>query len=585
MSDSLDPAHRPPLSRRKRIIFLIISLVIACLVGLAGLELGLRVMALHIPKDPFLSFGTVPDFFVQRNIAGVPHYQVAHRDVYSERLTKFTAKKEPNTIRVICLGASAGAGWPHEGDEIYSAYLQDALQRAYPGTRIEVLNLSAHAYAAYRVRLIFEEALEFEPDVFVIWSGNNEFLEKRVYRTNVGWAEPLLALANQSLLYRGIRGSRLGRWAFPDNTLSAYERGHHLFTMWSKLEQVAVDLRTSPQQFEAVKQHYAASIEAMVAKAEARGLPVVLATVPVNLRDWQPAVSCHAADQDSLPRWQEKYHAGRRALARHDYDSAVVLLREAVALDPQYAEAYFHVGRAYEAMREWDRANISFRLARDFDCNPFRAISAFGDTVRETAARHSNVVLADLEGAFHAVSAPMAPGFDLFLDHVHPTKKGNLVAAETVYRALLQTRVFAAPPALAQFTYVPKPSGDVGLPYDEGADVTLQALLVRFYMAQHQDESIVARSRYLLHTPKLAAKLSEKDRTFLVRATEVFAGIMSSEAAWIGGTAPDPREANKAQLLGFYKETFEGYQEYKVKYGQTTEASPVKVQTRTAISP
>lgn len=585
MSDSPAPTYRPPMSRRKKIIFAAIALVLASIVGLAGLELGLRVMALHIPKDPFLSFGTVPDFFVRRNIEGVPHYQVAHRDVYSERLTKFTATKEPNTIRIICLGASASAGWPHEGDEIYSVYLQDALQRAYPQKRIEVLNLSAHAYAAYRVRLIFEEALEFDPDVMVVWSGNNEFLEKRVYRTNVGWAEPLLALANQSLLYRGIRGSRVGRWAFPDNTLSAYERGHHLFTMWSKLEQVAVELRTRPEQFEAVKRHFAASIEAMVARADARGVPVVLATVPVNLRDWQPAVSCHAADQGAWPQWQEKYHAGRRALARQDDDSAVVLLQEAVALDPHYAETYFYLGRAYEGRREFDRANSSFRLARDFDCNPFRAISAFGDTVRATVARHPNVVLADLDGAFHAASSPMAPGFDLFLDHVHPTKKGNLVAAETVYRALLQTRVFAAAPARAHFTYVPTPSRDTGLPYDEASDVAMQALLVRFYMAQHQDESIVARSGHLLETPKLAAKLSEKDRTFLIRAKEMFAGIMSSEAAWIGGTGPDPRGANKARLLEFYKETFEGYQEYKEKYGETAETPPVTRRPGSTTSP
>lgn len=261
-----------PLSVRKQFAFVLVILAVVALLSFIGLEVVLRGIGLHVPKDPYLSFGTVPDFFVQRTIDGKSYYQVAHRDVYSERQTVFVAKKDPNTIRVICVGASASAGWPHQGDEIYTAYLQQALERAYPGRHFEVLNLSAHAYAAYRVRLVFEEAVRFEPDVVVIWSGNNEFLEKRRYRNQPKWLQVLADLGNESLAYRGLRGSRVGRWAWPDNTLSAYERGHHLYTMWSKLEQVAVALRTEPEQFAAVQRHYAASLESMVATAERRGI-------------------------------------------------------------------------------------------------------------------------------------------------------------------------------------------------------------------------------------------------------------------------------------------------------------------------
>ncbi|WP_173050897.1 bacterial transcriptional activator domain-containing protein [Nitrospira sp. KM1] len=556
------------MSGKKRLLFLMIILLVVVLGPLCILEIGLRVSGFKVPEDPFLSFGSVPDFFVKREVDGKLYYQVAHRDVYSERLTSFPAEKGPNTFRVICLGASASAGWPHQGDEIYSAYLQQALQRAFPDRRIEVLNLSAHAYAAYRVRLIFEETLEFQPDAFVIWSGNNEFLERRVYRTGYAWAEPVFALANKSLLYRGFRGSRVGRWLFPENTLSAHERGHHLFTMWSKLEQVAVALRMDPAQFDAVKRHFESSMESMVEQAEARNIPVILTADPTNLREWHPAVSCNSVTGAKLEQWQSHYHEGRRELMAGRHAQAVTALEASVALDPQYAEGYFYLGRAFEAVKQFDRAYSYYRLARDYDCNPFRSISAFEESVRRIAERHANVTVGGLGDAFYRATAPAIPGFDLFVDHVHPTKPGNLVAAETVFNALVKTGRLGATAGVPRFTHVPKIAEPGGKPYDDWEDAAMQALLVRFYMSQHQSESIVHRSRFLLERPALRAQLTPKDIEFLEKAVPMFTEIVQSEERWIRGEAPDPREPNKAKLLEFYKTTFEGYEEYKQKYGK-----------------
>lgn len=62
-------------------------------------------------------------------------------------------------------------------------------------------------------------------------------------------------------------------------------------------------------------------------------------------------------------------------------------------------------------------------------------------------------------------------------------------------------------------------------------------------------------------------QLSDADRTFLTSADRLFSEILAREAQWIEGRASDPRVRNKEQLLEFYKQTFEGYQEYKKKYG------------------
>jgi hypothetical protein len=168
--DSLSrPIHRP---RSLTFVFWII-VFLASLSPIVAAEMFLRHTDTQISDDPYLNFGQVDSFFIKKEINGEPYYQVASREVYRERNITFPVHKQVNTFRIFCVGGSASAGWPHPAEEIYSAYLQSALQQRYPKRNIEVINVSAHAYAAYRVRLIFQEIIRFEPDLVVIYSGNN----------------------------------------------------------------------------------------------------------------------------------------------------------------------------------------------------------------------------------------------------------------------------------------------------------------------------------------------------------------------------------------------------------------------------
>lgn len=91
--------------------------------------------------------------------------------------------------------------------------------------------------------------------------------------------------------------------------------------------------------------------------------------------------------------------------------------------------------------------------------------------------------------------------------------------------------------------------------------------LLRFYMIQHQNEAVLRQSQTLLAQPALRVQLTDKDRAFLERTVAVFGAVVQREQEWIHGRATDPTEVNRASLLEFYQQYFEGYQEYKQKYG------------------
>ena len=401
----------PPIPRWKLRLFLFVLVLIVLTVPIILLEVGLRVAGVQVSDDPYLQFGRINSFFTKVNIGGRQYYQVSAREIYRERRIVFSVKKASGTFRIFCLGGSASAGWPHPSREIYSAYLEENLRRAYPDKTIEVINVSAHMYAAYRVRLIFKEIMEFEPDLIILYTGDNEFLEKRSYDIRHNWLDPISRLANYSILFRIIRGSALGRWVFPANTLQGGQLDHAAYADWSKLEQLALDLRKDPAQFAFVKAHYAYSVESMVEAARDRNVPIILVSDPVNLRDWQPNVSYQALHGTDLERWETHYVRGRAALLRGNYDTAVDDLRLAGALNPQHAATYYYLARALEAKGQPVQAYDAFSRARDLDYNPFRAISDFNAALRKIAVRYDGVTLADAEAQFRSASAPFAPGF------------------------------------------------------------------------------------------------------------------------------------------------------------------------------
>ncbi len=498
--------------------------------------------------DPKLTLVDIPRFFERTEIDGRPHYRIAHDEVYSRRGVVFDAEKPPDTLRVFCLGGSASAGWPHPPREIYSAYLEQGLQRAFPDKRIQVINASAHAYAAYRVRLIFDQVIELDPDLIVLWSGNNEFLEKRTYLPTRETLEPLLDVANRLAMFRVAR-AWLGPRLFPDNALSGEQRQHTAYSVWSKIRQVALALRTDPEQFAQVKNHYRLSIESMVERAAESGVPVVLVSVPVNLRDWHPNVSQNALSGKDRVAWKIRYDAGQVALLRGDPQLAIQRFREALATDPGHAETHFLLARALEQAGDPTGALPHYERARYLDYNPFRAIPDFNASLREIAARYPGAYLADAEAAFATASAPYAPGFELFLDYVHPTREGNLIVAETVFDRIVEDELLGRA-GVEDFLTSPR------VDYDESRDLTLQLAMILLFAMMHQDESLVARA-------KDYASPREPHLEIADAVLRVFPEAMEVERERLLGRDVDPARAKlaAANVDHFYRVRFPLLQE------------------------
>ena len=316
-----------------------------------------------------------------------------------------------------------------------------------------------------------------------------------------------------------------------------------------------------------MNEHYAFSIRSMLQGAKNLGIPAVLLTVPTNPRDWQPNVSAETAEGERARSWHGACRAGRAALIRGQHGQAVHLLQMAAGADPGHAATHYHLARALEASGRLVEANESYDRARDLDANPFRALSVFNDIVRQLSREFKHVHLVDADKLFREASTPHSPGFDLFLDYVHPTRRGNIILAKAVFDSILESGVLGA--TQAKFEYTPE-TGDDGTIYDEATDQELQRLLLILAMMMHQHETAVAiAERILAHSAGLEAFDEEEART-VTQARTLFAKLVAMERVELltGPVSKDEKDRLNAELDALYKETFGNYLEYQRQRGK-----------------
>ena len=428
MSYSFYYRHKELLLRISSILFVILLLALV--------EVIFRITSPGKPTDNLIDLGPI-NLFSKQVIKGETWYKITNRNAYRDRNIVFRENKEKDQIRIICLGGSASAGWPHPPDEIFSRYLEKSLQNLYPAKKVEVINCSAHGFASYRVRQVFETIIPLQPDAVIIWCGNNEFLERRNYNTS-DLKNFLISIRNNfrslQIIHQLISKNQFG------DTPDVAE------TFWKKVNEEALELRSDVQQFEMVKAHYRNSIEDIVESAKENNIGLMLMTVPVNLRDWEPNVSYLGLNSADSLRWVKEFRQGKNEFLMKDYPRAVESLLKANTIAPLNAETCYWIAKAYEGMEDSLKALHYYNLTKDLDYNPFRTITDFNNSLRTISASNSRVVLLDMEQLIRRYAHKGIPGFDLFLDYVHPTKTGNLAITREVANKIINSDLISFPP-------------------------------------------------------------------------------------------------------------------------------------------
>jgi hypothetical protein len=238
-------------------------------------------------------------------------------------------------IRILTFGGSNTAGFP-------LVTMRKRLQRNSPGNAYEAYNLGRQGYGSGRVRLILEQAVEkLDPQVVVIYSGHNEFIEKgfEMDLEEVGlgdWSSLPRELAAKTRMFQAVFDHYSEEYVSPQTQPEAWKSEYNKFVHLTYDETLVF--------FEV----YEANLRAMCRVAQEHGVEVMLCTIVYN-RLAMPFSS-------TFPR----------SMSHEDIERFEVLHEEAVALIPSYLDPLLSSAETERLQnRDWGPNGVGNNVGKD----------------------------------------------------------------------------------------------------------------------------------------------------------------------------------------------------------------------------
>jgi len=400
-------------------------------------------------------YGCSPRFFLGRQITG--------RAVWTEnpdfgrrffppglmrQAQPFTipAVKPSGTLRVFVLGESAAMGDPDFKFGL-PRMLEVLLRERYPNRRVEVINAAVVAINSHVILPIVRDCAALQGDLWVIYMGNNEMIGPFGSATVFGARAPALPLVRAGLW---LKTTRLGQLL--DATRHFLRQGKPSLPEWSGMEMMADQkVRHDAPATATVYRHFERNLADILDVAARAGVPVILCTVPTNLKGCAPFASLHRAGlaEAELSAWQKEYDAGVAWQGKGNLAEANAAYERAGRIDDQFAELAFRHGECFRQLGKDTEAAKCFRQARDLDALQFRADGQINEIIRRAGtavalaspqarrpALASGVNLLDAEKLAETNSAQGSAGAEMFYEHVHLTPEGNyFLALEVAQKA------------------------------------------------------------------------------------------------------------------------------------------------------
>ena len=342
----------------------------------------------------------------------------------------FTAGREPGTrvyvsgrrrvvtnkksgIRILVFGASAAYGEMFSPYTAFAGVAERLLRDANPSTPIEVLNLSHGGMGSRQVGEMVYRALENDsPDAIVVYTGNNEYHELRALKARSEnydpGAELLRRRLSTSALYRFLRDTFV-----PEDTTLTPPEGEEWLPI-GRLD-VTVDADDRALGVQLYREHLGSIARA----ANDRGVPLILTTVPTNLRDHvDRGTPGNASDAENRALAELRALANRMDAQQFSAEAS----RRAASVT---TEAGLHtLGNLYLDEQLTDAALDAFRQKELAALRPMTSNHDLRGVVM-AAEESGEAMVCDLAGALEAANPRGVPGSDMFIDHCHPNAEGH----------------------------------------------------------------------------------------------------------------------------------------------------------------
>ena len=386
---------------RKKILFTVFTVLIPVLL-LVLIEAVLRLLHYGGEQRLFISAPReVAKYMMLNNKVG-SRYFFMQKTLPTPPKDLFLKNKPTGGYRLFVLGESTTAGFPYEGNIMFSRILQHRLAEAFPDKTVEVVNTAMSAVCSYTFLDFMDEILAQKPDGILVYAGHNEFYGA----LGVASTESLGKFPGFVKVYLGLRRFKIflfmrdltGRIRLLFNkSLSRRLKEDPTATLMERIvSDQAIPLNS--RMYGLGRGQFTENLRDILSKAKKAGVPVMLSELVSNVRDQAPFVS---EKSDTLPA----------------------------------AADVFAVARAEESAGRFSQAGDLYRRAKDLDALRFRATEEFNGIIHETAAS-SGFPVVRMKQVFENASPNGLIGDPLMTDHLHPNIRGYFYMADAFYNTM-----------------------------------------------------------------------------------------------------------------------------------------------------
>jgi len=302
--------------------------------------------------------------------------------------------------RVVFLGESVARGYLYDPEFTPALALEQILQSQLGEHEIEVIDL-ARTNLSYEVREWAIGALQLEPDVAIIFAGNNWGVSTPRFAD--------IAEIDEALAKEGMAGAK----RISDEQIARHAR------------QVVCDIATAYEQ---------------------KGVPLVWIIPEFNLGDWrEPILNAPHLAEGLNREWLSVLAQAQSALANDEIDNAKLLARRLIEIDQGICIAGFYVlAECCRKQNDIEGQRKYLEMAKDaatwdsFMTVIPRPYSITQQVLRDEMPKHKHQIV-DLPALFHEYLQGEIPDRRLFLDYCHLTTEGIQIAMAATASCILRS--------------------------------------------------------------------------------------------------------------------------------------------------
>ncbi|MCX8063566.1 MAG: hypothetical protein N3G21_00140 [Candidatus Hydrogenedentes bacterium] len=407
---------------RRVFVYFALYILVPILV-LSGIEFLLRYKGYGNNLSPWVENSTPTGKVYTKNLIFYQQFFDSPVDPgeHEPYLTAITLPKLPNTIRIFVFGESAALGWP-DAKYSFGKFLEVMLNRMYPQYRWEVFNICFAGVNSHILRYVAQESLFLQPDIVILYMGNNEahgtFGLYHSFKDSVPLPDYVVQL--QLRLQNFYLFQNMRNFAFKLRKIFPRYRS---------------EIRYDDPRVGIVSKNYERNLHAMVKAFVKEGIPVFIGTLGSNLRDWPPQESWFRKDitERELENWRRAFEEGFQFFSNMQIEKAKGYFIEAQRIDASPAFLNFLLGWCYIFEEKYAEARKYFIEAREKDGFGFVRAKEFINYICEKVAKEyeptGKVFFVPVENELSSNSFANSPGLEMFVDSCHFNFYGDYITA------------------------------------------------------------------------------------------------------------------------------------------------------------